>query len=39
MDEACVTTDGKPDRIIGRRRTKQIDAITSAEQGTLITVV
>ena len=29
----------KPDRIIGRRGTKQIGAITSAERGTLITVV
>ena len=38
MDETGVTTVRKPDRIIGRRGTKQIDAITSAERGTLITV-
>ena len=39
MDETGVTTVRKPDRIIGRRGTKQIGAITSAERGTLITVV
>ena len=39
MDETGVTTVHKPDRIIGRRGTKQIGAITSAERGTLITVV
>ena len=39
MDETGVTTVRKPDRIIIRRRTKQIGAITSAERGTLITVV
>ena len=38
MDETGVTTVRKPDRIIERRETKQIGAITSAEQGTLITV-
>ena len=38
MDETGVTTVRKPDRIIGRRGTKQIGAITSAERGTLITV-
>ena len=38
MDETGVTTVLKPDRIIGRRGTKQIGAITSAERGTLITV-
>ena len=31
MDEIGVTTVRKPDRIIGRRGTKQIGAITSAE--------
>ena len=36
MDEAGVTTVRKPDRIIGRRGTKQIGAITSAERGTLL---
>ena len=39
MDDTGVTTVRKPDRIIGRRGTKQIGAITSAERGTLITVV
>ena len=39
MDETGVTTLRKPDRIIGRRGTKQIGAITSAERRTLITVV
>ena len=39
MDEASITTVRKPDRIIGRHRTKQIRDITSAEQGTLNTVV
>ena len=39
MDETGVTTVRKPDRIIGRRGTKQIGVITSAERGTLITVV
>ena len=38
MDETGVTTVRKPDRIIGRRGTKQIGAITSAERSTLITV-
>ena len=39
MDETGVTTVRKPDRIIGRRGTKQIGATRSAERGTLITVV
>ena len=39
MDETGVITVRKPDRIIGRRGTKQIGAITSTERGTLITVV
>ena len=34
-----LTTVCKPDRIIGRRGTKQIGAITLAERDTLITVV
>ena len=38
MDKTGVTTVRKPDRIIGRRGTKQIGAITSSERGTLITV-
>ena len=39
MDETGVTIVRKPDRIIGRRGTKQIGAKTSAKRGTLITVV
>ena len=39
MDETGVTTVRKPDKINGRRGTKQIDTITWAERGTLITVV
>ena len=39
MDEIGITTVRKPDRIIGTHGTKQIGAITSAEQGTLITAV
>ena len=39
MNETGVTTVRKPDKIIGRRGTKQIGAITSAEKGTSITVV
>ena len=39
MNEIGVTTVRKPDRIIGRRGKKQIGAITSAERGTLITMV
>ena len=39
MDETGVTTVRKPDRIIGKRGTKQIGAITSAERGTIIVVV
>ena len=38
MDKTGVTTVRKPDRIIGRRGTKQIGGITSAERSTLITV-
>ena len=39
MDKIDVTTVRKPDRIIGKRGTKKIGAIISAERGTLITVV
>ena len=39
MDETGVTTVRKPDKIIRRRATKQIGAKTSAERGTLITVI
>ena len=39
MDERGVTTVRNPDRIIERRGTKQIGAITSAERGTLISLV
>ena len=39
MDETGVTTIRKPNRIVGKCGTKQIGAITSAERGTLITVV
>ena len=39
MNDRGVITVRKTDRIIGRRGTKQIGAITSAERGTLITVV
>ena len=38
MDETGVTTIRKPDRIIGRRGTKQIGAITLIERGTLTVV-
>ena len=38
MDETGVTTVRKPDRIIGRRGTKQIGAITLTERGTLTVV-
>ena len=38
MDETGVTTARKLDRFIGRRGTKQIRAIISAERGILITV-
>ena len=38
MDETSITIVRKPDRIIGRPETKQIDAVTSAERGTHITV-
>ena len=38
MDKTGVTTVRKPDRINGRRGTKQIGAVTSAERGTFITV-
>ena len=39
MEETGITTVRQPDKIIGRRGTKQIDTITLAERGTLITVV
>ena len=39
MDETDVTTVRKPDRVIGRRGTKQRGTVTSVERGTLIAVV
>lgn len=38
MDETGVTTVQKPDRIVTRRGTRQVGALTSAERGTLVTV-
>lgn len=37
MDETGVTTVQKPDRVIAKRGTKQVGAITSAERGALVT--
>lgn len=38
VDETGVTTVQKPNRIVAKRGTKQVGAITSAERGTLVTV-
>ena len=38
VDETGVTTVQKPDRVVARRGTKQVGALTSAERGTLVTL-
>ncbi|GBP09108.1 Jerky protein homolog-like [Eumeta japonica] len=38
MDETRVTTVQKPSKVIARKGFKQVDAITSAERGTLVTL-
>lgn len=38
VDETGVTTVQKPDRVVARRGTRQVGAITSAERGTLVTL-
>lgn len=38
MDETGVTTVQKPDRIVTKRGTRRVGAITSAERGVLVTV-
>ncbi|GBP80086.1 hypothetical protein EVAR_22009_1 [Eumeta japonica] len=38
VDEIGITTVQKPDRIIARRGARQVDSVTSAERGTLVTV-
>ncbi|XP_072758706.1 uncharacterized protein [Anoplolepis gracilipes] len=38
MDETGVTTVHKPNKIIAKRGTQQVGAITSAERGTLVTL-
>ncbi|XP_030760721.1 uncharacterized protein LOC115885835 [Sitophilus oryzae] len=38
LDETGVTTVQKPNRIVAKRGTKQVGAITSQERGTLVTV-
>lgn len=38
MDETGVTTVQKPDRIVARCGTRQIESLTSAERGTSVTV-
>lgn len=38
VDETGVTTVQKPNRIVARRGTRQVGAVTSAERGTLVTV-
>ncbi|KAK7171404.1 hypothetical protein R3I93_003875 [Phoxinus phoxinus] len=39
VDETGVTTVQTPDRIVARRGEKQVGALTSAERGTLVTMV
>lgn len=39
LDETGVTTVQRPDRIIARKGVKQVGFVTSAERGTLVTVV
>nr|CAH7729490.1 unnamed protein product [Callosobruchus chinensis] len=38
VDETGVTTVQKPDRVVARRGTKQVGALTSGERGTLVTL-
>ncbi|XP_025161598.1 uncharacterized protein LOC112590102 isoform X2 [Harpegnathos saltator] len=38
VDETGVTTVQRPDRIVAKKETKQVAALTSAERGTLVTV-
>lgn len=38
VDETGVTTVQKPDRVVARRGTRQLGAVTSAERGTLVTL-
>lgn len=38
VDETGVTTVQRPNRIVAKRGTKQVGAITSAERGTLVTI-
>lgn len=38
VDETGVTTVQKPDRVVARRGTRQVGALTSAERGTLVTL-
>ena len=38
VDETGVTTVQRPDKVVARRGTRQVGAVTSAERGTLITV-
>jgi hypothetical protein len=38
IDETGITTVQKPQKIIARRGTKQVGAVTSAERGTLVTM-
>lgn len=39
VDETGVTTVQKPDRVVAKRGTRQVGAVTSAERGTLVTLV
>jgi hypothetical protein len=39
MDETGVTTVQKPSKVVARKGVKQVGAVTSAERGTLVTVV
>lgn len=38
VDETGITTVQKPNRIVCRKGTRQVGALTSAERGTLVTV-
>lgn len=38
VDETGVTTVQKPDKVVARRGTRQVGALTSAERGTLVTL-
>lgn len=38
VDETGVTTVQKPDKVVARRGTRQVGAVTSAERGTLVTL-